>query len=400
MKNTIKISFILIIIYSFINQSDNPSYFDYIYKAEKAVIKNDYENALTIYKDLFNIYETPRACDYYNASLCAAFLGKEDILFEYLTETIKRGFKIEFIENPLILNSKISNKEWTNFKNKYNLYLNEFKSKQNNPVISELKKMYEKDQDYSYMLLMNEIDQIELDSLYYSNMSRLVELIKRDSIPSIESFNLNSKRLRSIFPFVLIRHYYGMLNRALYYPDEYHGEFYNKVIDNNVKIEEQLIKLIEVGRLSPTLISESITYNNPNDPIGKLGKNYGRYIVTEDNKHIVVEIVMTKESYTDEEIKVVNKNRKKWNLPDFNHSLELTKYSNQISDSIKQFHHKNKISEFFNLTGELLANEYYLDDIDSLTFHKNCEKNLKGKFGYELEWIYLGLEKGWEIHSD
>ena len=403
MKKYIQIWYVLItflFIYAFINKNEKSSYFDKVYKAEKYIISENYTDALLVYNELFNNYNTPRVCDYYNASLCAAFLNENEILFKYLKETVKGGGTMDFIKNPLILNSKVTINDWQQFELKYDSLYNFYKSKKNDPIITEFKSMLNRDQDYSYMLLMGEISQIVLDSLYLENMNRIVELIDKDSLPHLEYFNSDSKHLKGILPYVIIRHYFGILNRALYFPEDYKGEFYNSLIQNNQFVEEKLLTIIKQGKLSPFLISESLTYNNPNDLFGKLGENYGRYITNKNNEYILVEFVLTRRNYTKQEITQINKNRKKWNLPSFNHALEVTKYYNLLPDSIRKYYHTNNKNAYFNLTGELLANEYYLDNEDSLTFHQDCEKNLKGKFGFELEWFYLGEENGRVLPKD
>ena len=155
-------------------------------------------------------------------------------------------------------------------------------------------------------------------------------------------------------------------------------------------IEEEINKMVKNGLVSPEIISESLEYYNPNDIFGKLGKNHGRCKTNEKGQEIMVEYVISRKNYSEKEIQQFDSLRAYWFLPDFKLAMQKEIYFNQFSDSIQDQFKYN-----FRLNGRLCAKEFYIGECgeDSLKFHQQCEKNLIGKFGYALEWVYCG-EKG------
>lgn len=373
-------------------QTEYKSYFELINEAENYIICDKYDQALKIYESIFGKYCSPRGNDYYNAALVSLYASNDSLAFTYLSEAVKRGYDMEFIDNPIIKNLVGRITKWNQFVESYDSLYNYYLDKLSNPVITEFKNMIVEDQTLTAKIYFGNISQLQLDSLYYRNINRIVELIGNDSLPQIECFDMKSRKLQSIIPFILIRHYFGMVNRVIYNPEAYKGDFYDFVLNKNQYIEKELIKLIVQGRLSPVLISESIIYNNPNDPVGRLGQSFGRYITNEFDEDILVEYVTTREDYSSEEIEIINKNRQKWYLPDFNNALNMTRALDQIPDSIH-----SSCNKYFNYTGRIAANEFFITESDSLDFKQDCENNLIKKLGYKLDWIYLGLEKGWKL---
>lgn len=366
------------------------SYIELIYKAEEYIVSGNFNNALKQYNEIFEIYNSPRAYDYYNALLCAINIDNKESISKYLKEVVKRGFTIEYLKNPIVYDKISNSSSWIEFEKKYSSYYQVYVNQLNKSVIKDLEAIVENDEKATNEYYFGEISQLHIDSLYFNNMKKIMSLINEDNLPRVESFNLESRYLRSILPFIIFRHYFGMYNRVLYYPEDYKGELYDTLLLFNKTVEEKLILLINTGKLSPLVITESIIYNNPKDPFGKLGERYGRFITTENNKDVMVEYVITRKKYSENEMKQINTNRNKWKLPEFQNAIERIKFYDNVPINIDQY---------FNLNGQLFSKEYYIDKVDSLKFHQNCEKNLRGKLGLELEWIYLGEENGIDVTS-
>ena len=392
MKSFIATLFVVLFFNFNFDQLNCNSYFALINEAENYIISCEYNKAVMFYEKIFAKYNSPHGNDYYNAALASLFTKNDSLAFIFFKESVKRGYTLDFLSNPIV-QKRITNKtEWNLFKESYDSLHYYYVNKLNTPVITEFKNMIVEDQLLTNKIYFGNASQEQLDSMYYKNMNRVVELIKKDSIPKVEYFDMKSRKLQSIIPFIVLRHYFGMLNRAIYNPELFQGDFYDHVLKNNHYIEEELLKLISQGKLSPVLISESLTYNNPNDLFGRLGQSYGRYITNEKNEDILVEYVTTREDYTAEEIEIININRQKWHLPDFNSALNMTKELEQVPDSIY-----SHFSKYFNLTGRITANEFFITEFDSIEFIQDCEKNLIQKLGYKLDWTYLGIEKGWKL---
>lgn len=373
-------------------QQRSKSYFELINNAEMCFFEEKYSNALSFYNKAFEKFNSPRGNDYYNAALIAFFINKEDVAYDYLIQAVKRGYSMDFLRNPILLQQLSNKSKWNVFESHYDSLYNLYVDKLKNPVIKELNYLVQEDQRLSNKIYFNQISQLQLDSLYLKNMQRIISFSENDSLPPVESFNMKSRKTQSIIPFILLRHYFGMVNRSLYYPDEYKEEFYHWVLANNMHIEEELLKMVRKGQISPVLISESMCYNIPDNPFGELGENFCRY-VKEGDEYIMIEYFMVKQDYTNKEIEEINKNRKKWFLPEFDEAFKLTKDTKQLSDSI----HRH-LSKYFKYTGQLHGNEYFLNKMDSLEFIEYSHKFINN--GYELEWIYLGIEDGWKLPEE
>ncbi|MCG8410343.1 MAG: hypothetical protein MI739_03560 [Bacteroidales bacterium] len=378
---------LLVFIQVSFSQLPNDSYYDIINEAENFFFEKDYIKALGNYHRAFEKYNTPRGNDYYNATIVAFLSDNENLAYQYLEETVNRGYTIEFLKNPIILGLTKDSTKWSLFESRYenlhNTYLNQLKS----PIIKELNNMLDQDQISTF----NIKSQQSLDSLYYSNIYKLIRLIKKEHSACVESFNMESRKLQSIFPLVILRHYFGMINRAFYYPEEHKGEFYTKALETKNIIEEELLNLIRIGKISPVLISETYCYNSPKAIFGKLGENFCRYIITPKDEYIMIEYITTQQNYSRNKVDSIDINRQRWFMPKFEESLKLTNDMNQLTDSVRKNSNKH-----FNYTGKLAANEFFLSKLDSLEFRRKYTQKIIDN-GYKVECFYLGIDKGWRL---
>ena len=373
-------------------RSDLEPYYYLINKAERYIVEKKFEEALPIYEKAFKNYDSPRGNDYYNAALTALYAGKENRAFKFLLETVKRGYTLDFINNPVV-NQLITDKnKWILFNEKCDSLQIIYKKESSTPIVKELRTMQDEEQVFTFNIYSDSSLQLKLDSLYLDNMVRIVELVQKDSLPLVECFNMNSRTLQSILPFIIIRHYFGMYNRALHYPDEHKDKLYEQVINYNPIVEKNLLKLIREGKLSPEFILEAITYNNPNNLFGKQDYTYCRYITNKKNEDIMVELVLCFEDFSKEKVDTFNMYREKWFLPKYNIAVKYTKDLNNLPASITNF-----TAEYFNYNGDIKTKGYFITDYDSLQFTKYCRDTVGANPNIKLEWIYLGPNSGWKL---
>lgn len=374
---------------------EKQSYFNYVNTAEEFIINNEYSKALDVYNQMFSTFYQARSYEYYNALLCAINTNNKERATELLFKLPEKGYELDFLQNNLILPYFNNSPEWNKFLSEYDLLHQIYIEKLNDSVIVELHEMIKLDQKLSKNLMLGEVDPIIVDSLYSKNMNRIIELYNHDSFPKIECFDFNSESLRSVVPFILFRHYFGMVNRARFYSADYKGPFYNYVLNQSKKIEGICNEMVTNAIISPAIISESITYNDPNDIFGKLGMNHGRCKINKKGQEIMVEYVISRKNYSETEICRFDSLRSYWFLPDFKTAMQKDVYFNQLSDSLQDLFKYN-----LRLNGRLWAKETYIGTCgeDSIEFRQNCEKNLIGKHGYSLEWIYCG-ENGMVLPS-
>lgn len=67
-------------------------YHPIINSAELAIVDTNYYEALDYYKAAFDNVKKPFAKDYYNASICAAMVGKMSTMFDYLEKIVEKGY--------------------------------------------------------------------------------------------------------------------------------------------------------------------------------------------------------------------------------------------------------------------------------------------------------------------
>ena len=67
-------------------------YHPIINSAELAIVDTNYYEALDYYKAAFDNVKKPFANDYYNASICAAMVGKMSTMFDYLEKIVEKGY--------------------------------------------------------------------------------------------------------------------------------------------------------------------------------------------------------------------------------------------------------------------------------------------------------------------
>jgi hypothetical protein len=169
-------------------------------------------------------------------------------------------------------------------------------------------------------------------------------MIITDSIPYVELFNFESVNIRSCIPWVLVRHYFGMVNRAKIYLDENtkYSQFYN-AIKNDSSLYYALISLINKKRISPYLLKDGLEYSNSNDLFGKSGvfcyKIYegGEIIFPDDIKKVkIIAEIYFKEGYSDSAIHQININRAKIRLPKYETEIKKMVYQDSMNNVLKE----------------------------------------------------------------
>ena len=73
-------------------------YHPIINSAELAIVDTNYYEALDYYKAAFDNVKKPFAKDYYNASICAAMVGKMSTMFDYLEKIVEKEIAIKDIK--------------------------------------------------------------------------------------------------------------------------------------------------------------------------------------------------------------------------------------------------------------------------------------------------------------
>jgi hypothetical protein len=122
-----KICFLLLSIISLVNVisvaqfSVNylTEYHPHINKAESFLIEYDYADALVQYDSAFTNVERGFMKDYFNAAVCATYLGEVDKTFDYLLKVASKGISLDFIKAEVAFSSIQRTDQWRDFELKY-----------------------------------------------------------------------------------------------------------------------------------------------------------------------------------------------------------------------------------------------------------------------------------------
>ena len=317
----------------------NAQYFKYINKAEKFIIEEKYNNAAHNYNLAFKKYNCPRSSDCYNMALVSTLLGRVKTAYKYMDSCVTKGYTLDYFESDFFKSIHHS-KRWDNFLNKYDSLRDCYLQHKNNLKYSILKDLETFDQQTVKQIYKNDTMRYAVDSVFYKNGKRIAELIMHDSIPDVELFNFESLNQRSTIPWVLIRHYFGLVNRSPFYikkKDE-NELFYQKVI-NDSSLYNELIQLIDIGKLTPHVLRDGLIYSNKDELFGstqiKVEASYSghKVFVPEDfNKLSILEELYYRKDYTPEEIEFFNNNRDKICLPKYNDELLMRCYVSRKKD--------------------------------------------------------------------
>jgi hypothetical protein len=94
-------------------------YHPYINKAESFLIEYDYANALVYYDSAFVNVERGFMKDYFNAAVCATYLGEADQTFAYLLKVASKGISLDFVKGEVAFSSIQQTSKWRDFELKY-----------------------------------------------------------------------------------------------------------------------------------------------------------------------------------------------------------------------------------------------------------------------------------------
>ena len=122
------------------------AYYPQINKAELAVVEGKYKDAFENYEKAFAA--APRAFmrDYFNAAVCATYLGDATNTYKYLLEVAGKGISLDFIKDETAFIGIQQDQNWRNFEKEYLAKKREFDQKINKGLKDKLTKIVERDQ--------------------------------------------------------------------------------------------------------------------------------------------------------------------------------------------------------------------------------------------------------------
>ena len=105
--------------------SDYIAYYQQCTKAELNICSLNIDSAFIYYKKAFSIVNNPITADLYNATICAAILQKDSIMFEWMHSCLIKGVNISHFQNNLfVFEPYINDDRWQKTLNQRDSFTN------------------------------------------------------------------------------------------------------------------------------------------------------------------------------------------------------------------------------------------------------------------------------------
>ncbi|WP_394992938.1 hypothetical protein [Emticicia sp.] len=121
------------------------TYHPLINKAEILVIDGKYKDALDQYQKAFSLAKGYMK-DYFNAAVCATYIGDATNTYKYLIEVAAKGISLDFIKNETAFMGIQQDPNWRNFEKEYLVKKREFEQKIDKSLKEKLAKIVDRDQ--------------------------------------------------------------------------------------------------------------------------------------------------------------------------------------------------------------------------------------------------------------
>ncbi|WP_345157023.1 hypothetical protein [Pontibacter saemangeumensis] len=113
--------------------------------AELNIVRGEYADALSAYKQAFASVPTPFARDYYNAAVSAVQLQDEKQAFGYLEQLVLKGVSLPYLERQQVFDSLRTTKAWKKFERQYPKNRSKFEETLNKELRADLDELYARD---------------------------------------------------------------------------------------------------------------------------------------------------------------------------------------------------------------------------------------------------------------
>jgi hypothetical protein len=122
------------------------TYHPIINQAEVSIMDGKYKDALTTYEKAFTAVPKAFMKDYFNAAVCATYLGDATNTYKYLLEVAGKGISLDFIKDEPAFIGIQRDPNWREFEKQYLTKKRDFESKINKSLLDKLNKIYDRDQ--------------------------------------------------------------------------------------------------------------------------------------------------------------------------------------------------------------------------------------------------------------
>ncbi|NVO11892.1 MAG: hypothetical protein HXX16_18185 [Bacteroidales bacterium] len=244
--------------------ADTLSYIGYhntINKAELYICRYEFDSAQVVYETVFVNYPNHFHKDLRNACLCyikTSKLDKAELLAE---ELVLHGYELNDFEKDTVFTPLIRSQHWKTFINSYTRLRNKYTETLDPNFRNKIYEMFLKDQSVA---LSKKI--CFQDSIFYYQAVELEKVFSHYGFPGcmINKDTLNTKM------HILIRHYFGLVNRAKSNPEMLKESCYRSMDFNRINLKQIIDNGLYKGLILPQTYVGMISHWDNSNPYGDL----------------------------------------------------------------------------------------------------------------------------------
>lgn len=221
------------------------AYHPHINKAEAFLVESNYYDALIHYDSAFVSVKSGFMKDYFNAAVCATYLGEANKTFNYLERVAAKGISLDFIKSEVAFSGIQRTEAWRDFELKYLEERRRFNESVDTTYQDEIKAIVIRDQWFRKKNAMTFIDTIA--TIDIQNALWLRDLIAEKGFPGEDEIGSGPNG----FP-VLQFDFYDVIRRQI--PEMQAVNFSN-----------QLMEAARNGKILPHFATHIMATINGND---------------------------------------------------------------------------------------------------------------------------------------
>jgi hypothetical protein len=234
-------------------------YYPHINSAENFLVEDNMYDALKQYSIAFGKTDEGLLKDYFNAAVCASYLGDADVVYDMFRKLASKGLSLEFVKNEVVFSSIQQDVAWASFEQEYLELYNLFNASLNPRLTETLQILVNRD---DYFRKSIEVPADSLALIDAQNSVLLDTLISQFGFPGENEIGIGLNGIPHIEPA-----FYEIIKRQ--HPENQTINFSNQILEanRNGKIEthlaSRLLAIINANDLYFTRLIYKIQVDNP-----------------------------------------------------------------------------------------------------------------------------------------
>lgn len=231
------------------------------FNAEKLIAVENYSAALAVYDSIFTEYPHAFYKDLHNACICACKTGQLKKASQYAEKLVLQGYEITDFNNSGFAPLRNDEKLWQKFEKKYPLLRQQYNNGLNHELRTKYYNLFVSDQKAA----KSRNSPHSSDSVFYHQAIELSELFQKNGFPALDA-NKDSLRIKV---FVMLRHYFGLVNRFQRVEEMQRDSFYTAMNFTATKLDSIVLAALHTGKILPQTYADATSYSAGN-PFGNI----------------------------------------------------------------------------------------------------------------------------------